>query len=313
MDYPVDSDSFQRNFPVGFAVPPLLMQFAQRISKVPYGSMGFFRLRSERFNDFWIENGSDLHPDFALFMSDRAGGQIGYWLHDKQPTETAPIVFVGSEGELAVVANSLVQFLFRLATGETQVPDLDSRDGAEEGQALAKWLAQVATEPPVHERCGTPDLKRWMDDWHRQQHESIARNPLNRQITENLRRFLKPNAEPWDSACFDVLLVGRQFRMWHRSAGPKPIPGDDVSDLEPVFRSLREQRALQMPERGLWFSAWVTVGPKREASVCCNFMDEPEVLDERPIIPAKDYQSDLRAFPRSDHWMPDWLRPIASD
>jgi hypothetical protein len=40
-------------------------------------------------------------------------------------------------------------------------------------------------------------------------------------------------------------------------------------------------------------------------------MDEPKILDERPIIPAGDYQRDLCEFPRSRHWLPEWLEQSA--
>ena len=118
---------------------------------------------------------------------------------------------------------------------------------------------------------------------------------------------MQPNAMPSETANFDVLLVGSQFSMWHRSFGPQPMPQNEISDLESLFRSVREQRAQRVPERGLWFSSWVTIGSKGGAHLCCNFMNEPKILDERPIIPTSDYERDLSTFPRSKHWMPDWL------
>jgi hypothetical protein len=105
----------------------------------------------------------------------------------------------------------------------------------------------------------------------------------------------------------DVLLVGSQFKMWYSSYGPKPMPQDEISDLEPLFRSVREQRAQKIPERGLWFSSRVRIGSQGGANLCCNFMDEPRILDIQPMIPRSDYERDLSAFPRSKQWMPEWL------
>jgi hypothetical protein len=31
--------------------------------------------------------------------------------------------------------------------------------------------------------------------------------------------------------------------MWHRVHGPKPLPQEDAVELEPMFRTAREQRA----------------------------------------------------------------------
>jgi hypothetical protein len=146
-----------------------------------------------------------------------------------------------------------------------------------------------------------------MERWGQQQRNLINKDPLHLQIADKLRKFVKPNAQPWETANFEVLLVGTQFKMWHRSFGPKPMPQSEISDLEGLFRSVREQRAQQIPERGLWFSSWVKVGSQGGAILCCNFMGEPKILDERPNIPASDYERDLSVFPRSEHWTPEWL------
>jgi hypothetical protein len=191
--------------------------------------------------------------------------------------------------------------------GKTQAPDLDSRDeGGAEGAELGKWLNSRTVNKLVHP--DHPDLKQWMETWGQQQRDWIAKDALHLQIADKLRKFVKPNAQPWETANFDVLLVGTQFKMWHSSFGPKPLPQSECADLEGLFISVREQRANKIPERGLWFSAWVKVGLQGGAAICCNFMDEPRIQDETPIIPASDYQRDLTSFPRSEHWMPGWLK-----
>jgi len=308
-NYPVDLESLKRNFPSGFEPPPTLLAFGGWIREKPWGSVGCFRVESERFDDFWIENGADLHPNFAFFMRDPTGGKVGYWLIEGPRTEWPPVVLVGSEGETRILASSLVEFLRRLAAGDTGAPDLDSR-GVDETEAaeLTEWLAFRTDDAMSQQRRAPPDLLTWMDEWGRRQREWIDNDVHHLEIANRLRRYLKPNPEPWDTACFDVLLVGAQFRMWHRSYGLKPIPDAEAAALEVHFRAVREQRARRFPDRGLWFSAWVKVGATGGAVLCCNYMDQPEFLDQKPIIPGAEYQRDLRAFPRSEHWMPDWLK-----
>jgi hypothetical protein len=256
MNYSVDIESLRKNFPAECQVPSLLLDFGGWLNGKTVGSVGCFCLQSGRFNDNWIENGSDLHPYFAFFIRDPSGGQIGYWLYDGPVTEAPPIVMVGSEGKLSVLSENLEEFLKRLAEGDTHAPDLDSRDhGDKVGTELAKWLeSPVATAPNPNVRV-RPDLKRWMEEWGQRQRDWINQDPVHLQIADKLRKFVKPNAKPWETANFDVLLVGTQFRMWHRSFGPKPMPHDEMSDLESLFRSVREERAQKTPERGLWFSA----------------------------------------------------------
>jgi hypothetical protein len=85
------------------------------------------------------------------------------------------------------------------------------------------------------------------------------------------------------------------------------MPASEIGDLESLFRAAREQRARRFPERGLWFSSQVRVGSQGGAHLCCNFMDEPAIGGERPMIPSSDYELDLNSFPRSKHWTPEWL------
>jgi len=309
MNYPVNIESLHRNFPAGFAVPSLLLDFGGWLKNKRAGSVGYFCLQSERFNDHWIENGADLHLNFAFFLRDPTGVQIGYWLYDGRTTVSPPVVMVGSEGQLSILSDTLEEFLKQLAQGKTQAPDLDSRDkGGKEAAELAKWVGLRTVKTPIQRRRDRPDLKQWMEVWGQQQCDWIDNDSHHLQIADRLRKFVKPDAQPWETANFDVLLVGTQFKMWHRSFGPKLMPENEIADLELLFRSVRQQRAQMIPERGLWFSAWVKVGSQGGASLSCNFMEEPKVLDEPPIIPASDYQRDLSDFPRSEHWTPEWLK-----
>ncbi len=309
MNYTVNIESLHKNFPADCEVPALLLEFGYWLKSKLRGSLGYFRLESERFDDYWIENGADLHPYFAFFIRDPTGGQIGYWLYDGRTTVAPPVVMVGSEGELNILSDTLEEFLKRLADGNTQAHDLDSRDQAGDEEAeLAKWSESRSVKTPIHRPRDRPDLTQWMEEWGQQQREWIDEDPVHLQIADRLRKFVKPNARPWETANFDVLLVGTQFRMWHRSFGAKPMPHHEISDLEFLFRSVREQRAQRFPERGLWFSSWVKAGSQGGATLCCNFMEEPKILDERPIIPACDYERDLSVFPRSEHWTPGWLK-----
>ncbi len=308
MNYWVSAESLLRGFPAEFRVPTLLLDFANWLNNKRKGSVGHFGVLSERFNDYWIENGADLHPYFAFFLRDPTGGQFGYWLYDGPTTACPPIVLVGSEGELSILSETLDEFLSRLAKGGT-ASALDFRDqDAIEGAELTKWLESRITKPPAQNRRNHPDLKQWMEAWGRQQRGFINTDPLHLQIADKLRKFVSPNAKAWQTANFDVLLVGTQFRMWHRSHGPQPMPQNETADLESLFRSVRAERAKKTPERGVWFYSWVRVGSQGGANLCCNFMDEPKVMEERLDVPICDYERDLHDFPRSKHWMPEWIK-----
>lgn len=308
MNYSVSIESLHKNFPPGFTPPLLLLEFAQWLKDQPAASVGYFRLQSERFDDYHVENGADLHSKFAFFLRDATGGQVGYWLYDGRSTKFPPIILFGSEGKLRILAGNLWEFLYKLAVGQTKEHDLDNRiDGERPSKELAQWLDARGPDLPTMQRLDHPDLQQWLQDWSDHQLEWMNKDAHYVQITELLRKYVAPNAEPWQREAFDVLLAGSQFNVWHRSFSAKPLPKQEVKALEPLFRHVREQRARKTPERGLWFYAWVTVGSRGVARLNCNFMYEPKILDERPNIPRSEYYRDLRAFPRSDYWKPDWL------
>jgi hypothetical protein len=310
MNYPVDIESLHRNFPSHCEVTDLLADFGEWLRSRGAGSVGYFRFQSERPSDYWIENGADLHPWFAFFMKDPTGGEIGYWMPDGKTIASPPVVSLGSEGEVSVMSETLEGFLALLANRATGHSDLDSRsdDGRDEGAELAAWLKLREVRVATGSSRNFPDLKKWLDNWAQQQRQRIENDPVHIQITEKLRKYLKPNAKPWERTAFDVLLVGTQFKMWRRSFGPKLMADAEVADLESLFRAARLDRARHTPDRGLWFSAWVTVGAEGAVNLSCNFMDEPKIADEHPAVPIADYERDLKDFPRSEYWMPWWLK-----
>ncbi len=209
MNYSVNIDSLHKNFPADCQVPSLLLDFGCWLESKRAQSVGCFSLQSERFNDYWIENGADLHPYFAFFICDCTGGQIGYWLYDERTTVSPPIVLVGSEGELSILSDTLQEFLKRLAEGSTQADDLDSRDeGGTERAELTKWLESRTAKSAIQNVRVLPDLKGRMDEWGEQQRDWIDKDPFHLQIADKLRKFVKPNAKPWETSNFDVLLVG---------------------------------------------------------------------------------------------------------
>ncbi len=50
--HPVDLKSLTENFPEGFAVPPLLREFGQWLTDKHWGTIGGFRIKSDRFDGY---------------------------------------------------------------------------------------------------------------------------------------------------------------------------------------------------------------------------------------------------------------------
>ncbi len=303
-------ESLYQNFPQGFTVPKLLIDFCDWLKSHPEQTLGSFHITSERFNDYYIEEGSDLQPYFANFLRDSTGGTIGYWLYDGLHTKSPPIVLFGSEGELKILAEDLMDFLRQfLKQGEVATirESFDPEPTDDERVEFASWLGERPFECKPLSLIAHPDIGQWIENWVKPRRDRFESDPIHVELTNRLRKYLQPNAEAWDRECFDVLLVGSHFQMWHRSYGPKDMPRSDYQELEPLFRALREQRVKQMPERGAWFYAWVCIYPTLPASLACEFMKHPKIGEVIPELSDSDLRLDLLKYPRTAYWMPAWL------
>ncbi len=111
----------------------VLMDFGRWLKTQVYGSVGYFELIIDKVpkeitnNKDLIENGFSFLqlPDGSLICQDQKG----------------LVHYLNSEGgEDNVIADSFVEFLQLLASGETQVNDLD--DESSDRSALNKWLKE---------------------------------------------------------------------------------------------------------------------------------------------------------------------------
>ncbi|GAA2606458.1 hypothetical protein GCM10010399_41750 [Dactylosporangium fulvum] len=75
----------------------------------------------------WTGNPAAVIAPFRVFGQDSSGGLAASWVREPdKPIETQPIVFLGSEGELHVIAADLGDYLWLLANG---VGPLETVDG----------------------------------------------------------------------------------------------------------------------------------------------------------------------------------------
>jgi hypothetical protein len=75
----------------------------------------------------WIGDSTAETPPFQVFGQDGSGGLVALWIRDPDAAiEIQPVVFLGSEGELAVIARDLGDYVWLLANG---VGPLETVDG----------------------------------------------------------------------------------------------------------------------------------------------------------------------------------------
>ncbi|QLG12873.1 hypothetical protein HLB42_18450 (plasmid) [Deinococcus sp. D7000] len=293
--------------------PQLLLDFVAWFDASDPAADRMYRIRPTRLSDSWIENGADLAPHFALFLTLGDGSTIGYWFPEGSAGVDAPMVLLGSEGQKEVLADHLEGLLARLALGD--FPDDGPLSGLlldgerQPDSALTTWLtARLGTTDLVGlTRVTTPwSLQGMLDAWQDAQVETNRANPLLQQIAARLAAYVPPASEPWLTANFKVALVGDHFEAWHLRAGPQPFP--EAAALKPLLQAVRAERAEAFPARGAWFSATIRLSGDGKVTVMGQFDEPPQFLGEAPR--PEDYAAEMRAFPRSKAWTPGWLATL---
>jgi hypothetical protein len=289
--------------------------WAKWLTDQPEDSLGYFSIRGEPLFDYGLEHGDDLEKFFAPFLHTPAGGLVGFWLIGGRAIAKAPIVHIGSEGEHSFLAPTLLEFLKRIAKEQTQVHDI----GFEEFQpavlrAFKKWLAQQKPELPSTRSF--PDFAGWMQAWY---DRHLAENDAIREL-QRLGELLKKNvkgSEIWRVAGYRIFCIGKAFQVTGPNGTPPPQRVRDA--IEELVRPLRLARAKRTPDRGLWITAYVKIYSSGRAMLSADYLTRPEVpgrgvhLPKKYIkISAQDLKADLKRYPRSERWRPDWFDAILS-
>jgi hypothetical protein len=102
----------------------------------------------------WTGNDEMTGAEYRIFGQDGSGGYCGFWLvRERQPILAQPIVFMGSEGEMGVVATSFADYVWLLAGGlgpAEAVEDRGARPSANAAfTAFAKKHAPESKKSPA--------------------------------------------------------------------------------------------------------------------------------------------------------------------
>ena len=158
-------------FPSSIPFPPLLAEFVAWAEQFERGQLGWFEFEGQRLDDHWIENGSALADQFALFIRLPDGSMIGFWKPDGD-AGALPVVLLGSEGAQEVLGSTLEEFLWNWARGELGeaydlMPDEDDEEQPKDARpALVAWLRGKGVVPQA---ASVPDLKAFFDNWQKRQ------------------------------------------------------------------------------------------------------------------------------------------------
>ena len=120
----------------------------------------------------WTGNAEVDGAQFRIFGQDGTGGYAALWLaRPTEPLENQPIVFLGSEGEKGVVALTVDEYLWLLASGRGpyEAVAYDGEDGTPNAQfaSFARANSKVdelqSSEVLARARSAYPDFTEYID------------------------------------------------------------------------------------------------------------------------------------------------------
>jgi hypothetical protein len=316
--YLVDLASVERCWPVGHDVPKLIVDVASLMAKSPAGSIGCFTIKGNRFDDYWIENGGELSEQFGNFLTLSEGTRISLWFHEGAVRGAEPVIEIGSEGELKVLAPNLKSFLTNWADGhahheldpDPEDQEEDAADRARNRIALSGQMRVLINAVPDHPP-GAPvsDLPHFMEFWQKQATLDLAADPTLQAIARCLDAHIPRDKEPWETIHMHLRVAGPRVEIQTNAVPPDyktfvPLPERDA--LIPLVLQAREERARLHPERGLWHSASLELSAVGQAVIKASWEFEPEFRNGGRITKA-EFEADLARFPKSQRWREPWM------
>jgi hypothetical protein len=321
----IDLAGIERNWPDGRQVPKLMAPW-------PNGSFGYARFSSTRFDDYWIELGGELNEQFGIFMKLPEGTNIAVWFHDGAVRDAEPVIELGSEGELHVLAPNLKSFFAMWADGTLakssvafhELIETDAETTPEEKAQRPIFAAQmralVAQAPGHAPGVPAPNLTNFMEHWGTTARAKIAADPLMQSISKLLDADIPIRPVGSDPATtyvfpafYQVRIAGARVDIQTAALPPDyttfaPLPEKDA--LIPLLLQVREARARANPGRGLWHSAVLELYEDRTAVLKASWEFEPEFREGGRMTKA-EFEADLARFPKSPRWREPWMDELA--
>ena len=171
-------EEFKKNFPPDVEVPELLLRLLEYQNQVEDWFSGYFEFANFEHKGLiaWFDD-EVAASQFIQFGHNADGSLYCFWLYDGRSIDSAPIVFLGSEGQdNAVLANNLREFFALLTEGYEELGFPYGRLEKLETEANLKfreWLQkEFAITPPVDAekliadaQAAHPNLEKWIEDW----------------------------------------------------------------------------------------------------------------------------------------------------
>jgi hypothetical protein len=318
--------SLERNWPEPHAVPQSILEFANLIRDWPHEALGIFSIQGERMHDYYIELGADLNEQFGKFLHFSDGTYIALWFHDGVVENAEPIVELGSEGDLNVLAPNLKSFFTAWANGPFH-QELELADEERTPQRIAQRkeygekLLEFAQSLPEHPAGSSiPNLEHLMENQSKLALKKFAADPTMQAITKLMHAHY-----PWDESFwtleFQINVAGPRIEI----LGPALAETDyktrmvipELEPLIPLILKAREERAVSpFQARGLWHVGTLVLhifppdfDQGGHAYIKAAWDEEPKFSTGGRVTKA-ELNADLERFPRSARWMEPWMAEL---
>jgi hypothetical protein len=322
----IDLASLERNWPEPHAVPVAILEFVNLIRDWPFEALGIFSIQGERMHDYYIELGADLNEQFGKFLHFSDGTYIALWFHDGVVANAEPVVELGSEGDLKVIAPNLKRFFNTWANGpfhqELELAEEErTPERIAQRKAYGKKLLEFARRLPEHPTgVPAPNLEHLMEQQSKMALKKFAADPTLQAITKLMDAHY-PWGESFWTLEFQIHVAGPRIEV----IGPALAETDyktrmvipELEALIPLILKVRKERATPpFQTRGLWHVATLTLhifppdfDQGGHAYIKAAWDEEPKFSTGGRVTKA-ELNADLERFPRSTRWVEPWMNEL---
>jgi hypothetical protein len=323
----IDLDSVERCWPVGHSVPQLIKDIANLIAPWPNHAVGYARFEGARFDDYWIELGGDLSEQFGKFIHLPDGTYIAVWFYDGAELGVEPVVEIGSEGELNVLAPNLKSFMMKWAEGKVH-RELDAELLAETEGAdyLLNWKTYASKMIEVINKAPEPKtaevrahLTKFFEQWQISALAKIAADPTMAAILALMKLHIPRFPEGGDPATtyvqpksYAIRIAGKRVEIQPPALPPDYITFDPLPEIDaliPLLLQARKNRAKEYPARGLWHDARLEFYVDNYILLKASWEFEPSFREGGRMTKA-ELDVDFQGFPRDPRWRQLWMNEL---
>jgi hypothetical protein len=314
-DQAINLPSLQHNWPDGREIPQVIIEIATLLKSQIWGSVGYICMNGSRFNDYWIEGGADLCEQFGMFLDFADGTQVAQWFHPGAIPGAEPIVEIGSEGDLNILAPNLHSFLRSWAndSGHRELT-LDEEDRTPD--RLAQWQAVAAQMHSIVDAASghppsspVPDLSSFMEAYGAASRQAMQSNPIHQEIAKVMAAHIPLGKESYEYYNAQIYIAGSRVEILPNALPPEYKERELLLEQEaliPLILKIREQRSQRIPARGLWHCACLRIFPDGRVWIPVDWEAEP-TFETGGRVTRAELDADLAKFPRSDRWYEPWM------